>query len=284
MRTEAPNEEQAGYWNGHEATHWLNEEGRYEAMLAPFTEHLLRAAAVEHSDRALDVGCGCGATTRAIGRSAADGHALGVDLSRQLIGRAEQRAQEEGLTNVRFKSADAQVHAFVRSGFDLVISRLGVMFFADPVSAFANIASALRPSGRLAVVCWAGALDNEWIAVPGVAAAGHLALPGPGDPGGPGLFSLADPDQLSTTLGRAGFVAVDIEALSVPLLLGCDVTDTVRFLEATGMGQRLLKDADAPTRARVREAIGAALEPYLTEDGIRLGSKSWLATARWPAS
>ena len=282
MRTEIPNEEQVEYWNGQEGAHWLDQEARYETMLAPLTAHLLRAAAVERTDRILDVGCGCGATTRAVGRSAAEGHALGVDLSRRLVHRGEQRAQEEGLANVRFESADAQVHPFLRSGFDVVISRLGVMFFADPVSAFANIAGALRPAGGLAVVCWAGALDNDWIAVPGAAAAEHLALPELGEPGGPGPFSLADPDRLSATLGRAGFVGVAIEEVSVPLLLGSSVTDTVQFLEATGMGQRLLKDADAPTVARVTAAIGAALEPYLSTDGIKLGSRSWLVTARRP--
>jgi SAM-dependent methyltransferase len=282
MRSEVPNEEQARYWNGDEAHHWLTQEARYEAMLAPFTDHLLHAADVGRTDRVLDVGCGSGSSTRSAGRRAAEGDALGVDLSRQLVRQAENRAREEGLANVRFQQADAQVHVFTRAGFDVAVSRFGVMFFADPAAGFANIASALRPAGRLALVCWAAALDNEWIAVPGAAAAAFLDLSNVGDPGGPGPFSLADPDQLSTTLGGAGLIAVDIEALRVPLLLGSDVTDAVEFMKSTGVGQTLLKDADTPTVARVTEAMGAALEPYLSADGVRLGSKSWLVTARRP--
>jgi SAM-dependent methyltransferase len=286
VRTQAPNEEQAQYWNGDEAGHWIAHEARYEAMLAPFTNHLLLAAAVGRADHVLDVGCGCGASTRAAGRCAADGDALGVDLSRRLLRRARQRAREEGLANVRFQHADAQVHAFARSAFDVAISRFGVMFFADPAAAFANVARALRPAGRLAMVCWADVVDNEWIAVPGAAVARHVDLPDLGYPGGPGPFSLADPDRLSATLGSAGLAVANIDALSVPLVIGSDVADTVEFLKATGIGQSLLKDATAPAIARVTEAMNTALEPYLTTDGITLGSKSWLVTAQapgWPA-
>jgi SAM-dependent methyltransferase len=278
-----PNEEQAAYWNGDEAAHWLANEARYEAMLAPFTDHLLRAAAIRPADCVLDVGCGCGSSTLAASRRAADGDVLGVDLSSLLLRRARRRAREEGLANVRCQRADAQVHAFARFGFDVAISRFGVMFFADPVVGFANVARALRPAGRLAIVCWAGAADNEWIVVPGAAAAEHVALPDLGDPGGPGPFSFADPGRISTILGRAGLVGVDVEALSVPLNFGADVTDTVEFMKATGMGQTLLKGASVPVIAQVTEAMGAALEPYRSTDGITLGSKSWLVTARRPA-
>lgn len=281
MRPELVNIEQAQYWNGDEADHWLAYEDRYETMLAPYTGDLLRAASVSRSDRVLDIGCGCGATTRAAARSAVDGGALGVDLSRRLLHRAEQRAREEGLKNVSFEHADAQVHVFDGPGFDIAMSRFGVMFFADPVAAFANLTRALRAGGgRLAVLCWADALENEWILVPGAAAAQHIALPSPDDPAGPGPFSLADPDRLVTVLSAAGLVDVAIEAVTEPLLLGSEVTGTVEFLEATGFGRRLLAGVDATTLQRVTDAISAALEPYHSAEGVLLGSKAWLATAR----
>ena len=151
MRTPTLNEEQARYWNGQEAAHWLEHEDRYETMLAPFTGHLLRAAAVGFSDRVLDVGCGCGASTRAAGRMAMGGDALGIDLSRQLLRRAEQ-GQRRGRPRQRprFEYADAQAHAFESSAFDIAISRFGVMFFADPVRAFARLPGpcAWRPTRR----------------------------------------------------------------------------------------------------------------------------------------
>ncbi|MGP3913217.1 class I SAM-dependent methyltransferase [Nonomuraea sp. 10N515B] len=101
----------------------------------------------------LDVGCGTGQTTRLAARTAPHGHALGVDLSEPMLARARATAIAEGITNLRFEQGDAQVHPFPEGGFDVAISRGGIMFFADPVAAFANIGRALRPSGRLAFVC-----------------------------------------------------------------------------------------------------------------------------------
>jgi SAM-dependent methyltransferase len=282
MSTSLVNVEQAEYWNGPEATHWLAYEGRYDAMLAPFTAHLLEAAEPVRADRVLDVGCGCGAASRAFAKVVTDGEVVGFDLSRQLLRRAEQRAVDEGLVNVSFEHGDAQVHAFAGRGFDVVVSRFGVMFFFDPVAAFANIARALRPDGRLAVLCWAGALDNEWAALPGAAAAQHVALPAR-DPTSPGPFSLADPDRISTILGTAGMVEVDVQPVTEPLVVGSDVTDTVEFFKTTGMGQRMLSGADPDTIDRVTAAIAAALEPHLQAGGVWLGSQAWLVTARRPS-
>jgi len=282
MSTPVVNVEQAEYWNGGEAAHWLAYEDRYEAMLAPFTARLLRAASLSRSDRVLDIGCGCGATTRAAGHVVADGEVLGVDLSRQLLRRAEQRTQQEGLANVCFEHADVQVHAFGGPPFDVAISRFGVMFFADPVAAFANVARALRPGGRLAVLCWADPLDNQWITVPGAAAAQYVALPALDDSASPGPFSLADPHRLSAILQLARLIEVEAVVVTEPLLAGAGITDAVEFFKATGMGQTLLKGASAATIARITDAVAAALEPHLAPDGVRLGSKAWLATASRP--
>jgi tRNA G46 methylase TrmB len=126
------NEEQARCWNGDEAAHWLVHEERYERMLVPFTDHLLTAAAIGGADRVVDIGCGTGSTTRAAARVAIDGEALGVDLSAAMLRQAARRAQQEGLTNVRFDHADAQVHHFTPGAGDVALSRFGVMFFTDP--------------------------------------------------------------------------------------------------------------------------------------------------------
>jgi ubiquinone/menaquinone biosynthesis C-methylase UbiE len=161
---------QAQYWNGPEASHWLVHEHRYERMGAPFTRLVLDAAAVARTDRVLDVGCGTGSTTCTAARAAADGQALGVDIARPLLQRAKQRARHDGLTNVRFEHGDAQTHRLAPQGFDVAISRFGVMFFSDPTAAFANIARGLRPGGRIAFVCWQPVANNEWITTIGGAA------------------------------------------------------------------------------------------------------------------
>jgi SAM-dependent methyltransferase len=272
-------EEQARYWNSDEAVHWLVHEQRYQRMLAPFTDHLLTSAALGPADRVIDIGCGTGSTTRAAGRIAIKGAALGVDLSAAVLRQAVRRAKEEGLTNLSFSRGDAQVHRFAPGVGDVALSRFGVMFFADPAAAFANIARGLRPAGRLVFVCWQNLADNEWIVVPGAAAAQHVALPRLDDPTAPGPFSLGEPDRIAAVLRAAALSDIAIEPIPEPLWLGSDVTDAVAFLKSTGIWNSLLTGADPAMVARVSEAVRAALEPYLTPDGVLLGSQAWLVTA-----
>ena len=132
-------------------------------------------------------------------------------------------------------------------------------------------------------VCWRGALENEWITVPGLAVAEHVAVPAFGDAGGPGPFSLADEARVRAVLATAGCVAVDVRPVAEPLLFGADPADTVAFLKDTGMGRAALQGADPATAARAaRRALQSALEPYRTPEGIRVGSAAWLVTARRP--
>jgi SAM-dependent methyltransferase len=174
------------------------------------------------------------------------------------------------------------VHRFTAGWADVAVSRFGVMFFADPVAAFANIAGGLRPGGRLVFVCWQDFAENEWILVLGAAAAEHVALPPRDDPTAPGPFSLADRDRITTVLRAAALRDVAIEPIAQPLWMGPDVADAIAFLQSSGMWNSLLGDADPPTLARVREAVQTALEPYATPDGLLLGSRAWLVTASRP--
>lgn len=203
-----------------------------------------------------------------------------MDLSAPLLRQAVRRARQDGLPNVHFEQGDAHVHRFTPDAGDIAISRFGVMFFADPVAAFANIARGLRHGGGVVFVCWQGLAHNEWIVVPGAAASQHVDLPPLDDPTGLGPFSLGERNRIGAVLAAAGFADIAIEPVTEPLWMGPDVTDTVEFLKATGMGKSLLRDVDPPTDARVSEAVQAALEPYLTPDGVRLGSRAWLVTAR----
>jgi SAM-dependent methyltransferase len=167
-------------------------------------------------------------------------------------------------------------------GFDVAISRFGVMFFSDTRAACANLARGLRPGGRLVFVCWQGLVDNEWATVPAVAAAQHIPLPSLNEPGSPGPFSLSDRHHLAAVLDAAGLLDVAIEPVAEPLWLGRDVADTVEFFKASGIGQTLLRNVDLATSTRVMAAVQAALEAHLTSDGVRLASRAWLLTARNP--
>ncbi len=275
-------DDQAQYWNGPEAEHWLVHEHRYERMPVPFTRLVLSAAAVASTDRVLDNGCGTGSTTCTAARAADDGQALGVDISAPVLRQAEQRARQDGLSNVGFEHGDAQTRRLAPGGFDVAISRFGVMFFSEPTAAFANIARVLCPGGRLVFVCWQNLVDNEWITGPGSAVAQQISLPPLDDPGSPGPFSLGDRQRLAAVLDAAGLIDVAIEPVAELLRLGRDVADTVEFLKATGIGQTLLRGVDATTINQITEALQAALKPHLTSDGVWLESRAWLVTARSP--
>ncbi|MGW8777904.1 class I SAM-dependent methyltransferase, partial [Streptomyces sp. NPDC055796] len=194
----------------------------YDAELRRHDEVLRRAVGVRPHDHVLDIGCGTGQTTRAAARTARAGSALGVDVSEPAIGRAREAARAEGLRNIAFERADAQVHRFPREGFDLAISRFGTMFFDDPVAAFSNIGRALRPAGRLVMMVWQAPELNAW----DVTIRECLETPdGPptGAPGGPDPFSLADPAAVREILRAAGFADVAFTDVRAPGEKGGDV-------------------------------------------------------------
>src|SRR5438552_12885119 len=275
-----PNAEQIEHWNGDEARHWIDEHDRYDRQLAPFGDAVLRAAAINSSDRVLVIGCGCGRTMFLAAQHADT--ALGVDISAPMLERARAEARERNLVNVRFEQADIQSRAFVPNSFDVAISRFGVMFFDAPVEAFANVARALAPEGRLAFVCWKDLAHNEWLLVPGLAAAEHVALPDAGSPGGPGIFALADPDHVRGLLTNAGFEAIDVAPFETSMLLagGGTLDETIEFLLATGIGRAMLDQAEPDARARAVDAVRTALAAHHHGDGVRLGAATWVVTAR----
>jgi SAM-dependent methyltransferase len=278
------NEEQKEHWNSDEASHWVAHQLRYDTMLAPFGDRLLAAAQLSGSDHVLDVGCGCGATTLESGRRAVTGTATGLDLSIPMLDVGRRRAAEERLTNVSFVAGDAQTYSFSDGGFDVAISRFGLMFFDDPKAAFSNLAGTLAIGGRLAFVCWQDLVSNPFIAVPGLAIAEHVELPDMGPPGAPGMFALADPLRIRSLLADAGLVDVVIEPLAEEILLGGGGTlaEAVEFLREGGMGRAVLAGVDAAIQDRAVIAVTDALEPYVTDEGVRIGTAAWLVTARRP--
>jgi ubiquinone/menaquinone biosynthesis C-methylase UbiE len=272
---DAGNTEQAGDWDGADGEYWATHHQAYERLLGVFDSILLEAADVRSDDRCLDIGCGTGATTRALAARAVDGRVLGLDLSGPMLEIAREAADRAGARNVEFVQGDAQVYAFEPASYDVAVSRMGAMFFGDPASAFANIRRCLRPGGRVAVTVWQAPTANRWITAIDEA----LGEPRSEDVAtdyAPGPFSLADPDLSRSLMQRAGFADVTVDALDVPLPFG-SVSDAQAFLE-TWMDE----DLDDAARAQAREALHRLLVEYATPEGVLLPSATWLVTARRP--
>jgi SAM-dependent methyltransferase len=277
------NVEQARAWNGEEGDRWTEQEARYNTASRRHSDCLLRAARIAPGDQILDIGCGCGESTRDAARQARSrsGWALGVDLSARMLARARERSLAEGVLNARFELADVQIHPFAAQTFDLAISRFGAMFFEDPLAAFRNVGRALRPGGRLALIAWQELARNEWLlALRGALAAGRT-LPEP-TVGAPGPFGLADPAAVRQVLGAAGFVAIDFEEVNEPMEFGADPDDAFDFVRSMGVTKGLLESLDATARARAIDDVRAMLAAHHTDAGILLGARSWLITAHRP--
>lgn len=275
------NTDQAAAWNGYEGTYWAENQERWDAVNAGFNEPLLTAAAVREGDRVLDVGCGTGQTTRLAARRSRSGQVLGLDLSGPMLARARDTAEREGLGNVSFEAGDAQAHAFTPETFDVVISRFGVMFFADPVAAFTNLGRAVRPGGRMAFICSAEPGDNEWLQA--IAALSDLLPVGNfGAPGAPGMFSLADPDRTREVLSAAGWRHITAERVQAVGPWGRDADDAAAFLLDSGPGRHLTGQVPPEIQDRARQKLTDILRAHEENGAVRLRSGAWLVTAARP--
>ena len=276
------NVEQAEAWNGYEGTYWADNQDRWDAVNAGFNQHLFAAAAIGDRDRVLDIGCGNGQTTRLAARRASRGHVVGIDLSAPMLERARATAADEGLTNVTFDQGDAQVYAFPSGSFDVAISRFGIMFFADPVAALANIGRAIRPRGRLGFMCFQEISRNEWLRVLGSAMREHVPLPDFARPGAPGMFSLADPARIGEVLTGAGFGEVTPAPVEATMLFGRDAADAAEFLISSGPVRFILDQVDQTTAERALDALTATLQSYEGPGGVRLRGAAWVVSATRP--
>jgi SAM-dependent methyltransferase len=276
------NVDQAEAWDGPEGEHWAAHYARFDATIAPHHRALMAAAAIAPGERVLDIGCGNGLTSRDAARAVGpSGEVLGVDLSGPMLARAELLAKEDGLGNVRFEQGDAQIQPFEADTYDLAMSRFGVMFFLDPMAAFANTASALRSGGRLAVLVWQSMPANEWVMAMREALAVGRDLPVP-PPGAPSPFSLADTDYARRTLTEAGFTDIAFAPSEQRFHVGSDADDAYGFVTGLKVIQMMLEDLDDATKAQALDNLRATMADHQTADGVIFGSATWIITARKP--
>lgn len=277
--SQSANADQIAYWNGPGGAQWLARHDRMEPQLAPLGLVAIEAAAPKPGERAIDIGCGTGPTSIRIADMVGDrGQVLGVDVSEPLIEAARHNAA--GRTNVQFLLGDASQHR-LEDGFDLLFSRFGVMFFADPVAAFRHLRAALKPGGRLAFVCWRPFKENEWAFLPFMAAMPHLPPIERPAPNAPGPFAFGDGERVKSILHEAGFTDIGIKPLDRTMTAGSNVEDATMFASDTGPISRVLGDASPEQRQAAVGAIRQMFEKRVAEGkGFELPAACWIVTAR----
>jgi SAM-dependent methyltransferase len=274
------NGEQKALWNGPAGEAWVEAQAALDAMFKPLEAALVEAAQVNPGDRALDVGCGAGATTLAVAqRLGANGRCVGVDISQPLIAAARARAEREN-ARASFLCADAQTHAFAPASVDVIVSRFGVMFFDDSVQAFANLRRAARSRARLRFVAWRAAAENPFMTAAERAAAPLLPDLPARRPDGPGQFGFADPRRVSCILEESGWTRIDVQ----PIDADCAMPESALLDYLTRLGPlgRILPGTDSPTRTQVIEAVRAAFEPYIHGGDVRFVAACWMVGAQAP--
>jgi SAM-dependent methyltransferase len=274
--TRATTDDQAARWKGSSGQAWVETQALMDATYRPLERLLLEPV---HAGRVLDVGCGTGSTTVAAAErvGAAGGSVTGVDISAAMLAAARTRADKAGV-RVDLVEADAQEHPFEPATFDTVMSRFGVMFFADPTRAFANLRRATSAGGGLRMVVWRSASDNPFMTTAQRAAATLLPdLPTRG-PDEPGPFALADPDRLTGILRDAGWAGIDLRATDTPCVMP-EAELVTYFTRFSAVGQAF-PGLDEETRAAVIETVRPAYDPFVDGAEVRFTAACWLVTAR----
>ena len=277
-----PNRDQREFWDGEVGEIWIKHQALLDDQLEAFSRTMFDRAQIRLGQSVVDVGCGCGTDSLTAARKTGPaGRVLGLDFSRPMLSRAATRAAENELYQIDLLQADAQTHPFAAGSIDRIISRFGVMFFADPTAAFANLAAALAPAGRMTFLTWQSVDKNPWMMLPVVEALQLVEMDLPLDPHGPGPFTFADANRLYRILRDAGFARVQIEAYEPQLAVagGSTLDDAVEFVMEFLPMRRALMRATCEEREHVHEAIRGAIGPYERAGGVIMPSAAWLVNA-----
>jgi SAM-dependent methyltransferase len=275
-----PNAAQAAYWNDVAGPSWAEFQEGLDRQVAPLGRRAMAALEPAPGEHILDIGCGAGQTSLELAQAVgAGGAVLGLDLSEPLLDVARRRAA--GVRGLELVQGDAQTFAFEPAAYDAAFSRFGVMFFADPPAAFANIRRALKPGGRLAFVCWRAPDENPIMRLPMEAASSLTPPPTPPEPGAPGPFAFADPDRVRGILASAGFTSVELTPHDEKVGSGELETALALALRIGPLGAVLRENPGL--REVVAPRVRAALAEHDGPEGPKLNAAVWIVTARSPA-
>jgi len=281
------NEEQARYWGEEGGPRWVAREADHDLMLEPFGAAVVKALAPRPGERVLDVGCGFGATTAAVARAVGpSGRVVGIDISAPMIDRARARLAQSGngMAPVELVVGDAQTDD-LRGPHDAVVSRFGMMFFADTSAAIAHISSAVRPGGRLAFVCWRDMSENPWYALPNSIIVGALPAPPPlPAPMTPGPFGFGNIGVVTELMAEDGWVDIEDARFDVDVPLGGvrGVEGALEHTRTSPAGRLLFEQLPQQRAEQVMNDVRAVLAHYEDDGVVRLPAAAWVVTARRP--
>jgi SAM-dependent methyltransferase len=271
------NADQLAFWNGPGGHVWVARQEHTDIILAPVSEALLAFAAPRAGERVVDIGCGCGATTLEVARAVGPtGRVAALDISAPMLAEGKRRAEAAGIANIDWMQADAATASL--AGFDLLMSSFGLMFFGDPVAAFAHLRRAANPGARMAFVCWRSLTENPWMEVPMREVLPHVPPRPKADPQAPGMFAFADPQRVSDVLTAAGWAPPRFDKLDLDLDIAAGRGLEEAVVQSTQIGavNSWLRGqpAEVVTAAvsSIREALGAR------QDGasVRMAGAMWL--------
>lgn len=283
LQSDAANADQVAFWNGRAGERWASQQAIQDTIFIPVTELLIEHAKPQPGERVIDVGCGCGDTSVAFAqRVGPSGRVLGVDISAQMLARAREVAPAN--LPVEFVLADATTYPFPEGAADLLVSRFGVMFFAEPARSFANLRKGMRSGGRLSFICWRGPRENPWLMVPLQAVYRHVPRMAPVGPEDPGPFAFASSERVERILGDAGFADIRIAPhdLSLDIAAGGGFESAVETAVIIGPANRALEDAAPDARVAAIEAVRHDLKPFAKGNSVWLGGAIWIVSATVP--
>jgi SAM-dependent methyltransferase len=275
--TEIVNVEMARAWDGAEGEEWAANVASFERANHRFWVRLRALVPISEGERAIDVGCGNGASTCDLAQAAPAGSAVGIDLSRRMLANGRQRAAADGITNVQFVHGDAQAYPFAPGAATLATSSFGCMFFADPVAAFRNIGAGLAEGGRLALLAWRDMERNEWMSAVRGALGPELPPPPPSDVG---PLSWVNADRVRGLLAAAGYTDIELTSIDDMADMGPDTDAAYTFLSSTGFVRGSLEQVGKDGREDRLARMRTVLEHRATPDGVLFPASAWLITAR----
>ena len=275
-----PPQSQANLWNGPSGRGWVDCQALLDGLFRPFEERLVAEALQVSATAVLDIGCGTGATTLAIARAlGARARCQGIDISSPMIVTARRRAEDEGIA-ADFVCADAQVHPFEPTSFDLIVSRFGVMFFDDPVAAFRSLRRAAREGAELRFHAWRSPAENPFMTAAESAARPLLQGLPPRQPGAPGQFAFAERERIHDILQRSGWAVTGVEPWDVECAM--DEADLETYFTRLGPVGLALSQCEPRTREALVRQIRPAFDPFVNGEEVRFTAACWAVRARAP--